>query len=331
MGGFLSAFSFGALNRMTGEVRVEVKESAVASYFAGLVYLVFALSQYNIYQKTKYRTGYIVLLLSAFLVNVAYALIKGGRGAIFMTFLLALFIHLNVKKISITVKKATIIIMIIVVGVFFIAYGKKAIVATSAIFRGETPSAAFDAIESKELKYVYGRMIYEFAHPIKSMGVVLDNNVACNYMEHFWVAPLHLIPSRILGLSGKPYRISELNTYLLIRSKEGGMPPGLVASFWYGGGLLGVIMGCAVFGGVIAWGQRQCYTIIHAYPSATPIVLYGFFRVGWFVNNGDPSVFLKHEFHFLVFLILIAGYYLFGRIRFLPLGYFNAIQKTDLK
>ena len=134
-------------------------------------------------------------------------------------------------------------------------------------------------------------------------------------MEHFFVAPKHLIPTKLLGLSSdKPFKITTVTEKFL--KKEGqGVPPGLVASFWYGGGLVGVLIGFLIFGGFIGWLQRQCYSVVKAYPSAMPVILYIFLKVGWLISNGDPSVSLKHNFHIFIFLMLLVMYYLVRRIR----------------
>jgi hypothetical protein len=226
-----------------------------------------------------------------------------------------LFIHFNVRGLKVTPRKIIAVIASVSLGFLLAVYGKSVIASTASIFRDEDFSTAYSAIEQKETVYVFGRIIMEFSHPIKSIGIVVDHDIDFNLMKHFIVAPLHLVPTRLLGVADvKPFRITEINTYLLTGESEGGIPPGLVASFWYGGGVLGVLAGCMFFGGFIGWLQRQCYSVIKAYPSAMPIVLYMFFNVAWFINNGDPSVFLKHVFHFFVFIILLAIYYFMRRI-----------------
>lgn len=315
-GGFLNALKYGALQRYTSAQVIDVKGSAVLTHFVGVAFIVIVVAQYKLYKASKYRNKYIVVLVCAVVVILLYSIIHGSRGSIFALVLNSLFIHFNVRGLKVTPKKIVLIIAIFMFGLSLVAYGKKVIGATASIFRGEEISTAFSSIESKEAEYIYGRIIKEFSHPIKSIGVLLDHDIDYNLMEHFFVAPMHLIPTRLLGLSGdKPFRITETNTYLLTGKSAGGIPPGLIASFWYGGGLIGVLAGFMLLGGVIGWLQRQCYSVIKTYPSAMPIVLYIFFKVGWLVSNGDPSVSLKHNFHIFVFLMLLVMYYLVRRIR----------------
>lgn len=316
-GGFLSALSYGASFRFAGSKEVEVNAgSAVALYFISMANIVFVMSQYKLYQDSKYKKRYVVLLISAATALLAYGIILGGRGVMFNALLLALFIHFNVRGFKITVRKLIAVGIVFVVGLLFVVYGKKAIGATASVFRGEEISTAFESIESKETEQIYGRIIVEFSHPIKSIGVAMDSDMDINMMRHFIVAPLHLLPTRMLGLSGdKPYRITEMNTELLTGDTKGGIPPGLVASLWYGGGIVGVLSGLLIFGAFIGWLQRQCYRIVEVFPSAMPIILYMFFLSISIIFNGDPSVTLKHMFHFFVFLALLIAYYYSRRIR----------------
>lgn len=312
-GGFISAFSYGAVARYTS-VKVEVQGSAVAMHFVGMVYVVLVISQYKLYQESKYKSTYLFVLLGAIIVVLSYSLISASRGAIFNVAMLMLFLHLNAKGLNITFKKLAVFALVFVFGALLTIYGKRVIGSTASFIRDDS-STSYSAVEKKEIADIYGRIILEFSHPIKSLGIVLERDLDYNCMKHFFVAPLHLIPSRLLGLSSvKPFRITETNTYLLTGDPEGGIPPGLVASFWYGGGVLGVLIGCLSFGGFIGWLQSQCYVFVRAYPNSMPVVLYIFFRLAWFINNGDLSVFLKHNFHVFILLIVLIVYSVARRI-----------------
>ncbi len=314
-GGFLNALTYGALQRYTDAQEISIKGSAVITHFVGIAYIVIVVAQYKLYQKSKYRNKYIVVLVCAMAVILSYSIIHASRGAIVAVVLNGLSIHINVRGLKVTPKKIVIVIAVFIFGLSLVAYGKKIIGAAASIVGGKEISTAFSSIKPKDFEFIYGRLIYEFSHPIKSIGVLVDQDIEYNLMEHFLVAPIHLIPTKLLGLSSdKPFRITETNTYLLTGESIGGIPPGLLASFWYGGGGVGVLIGFMVFGGFIGWLQRQSYSVIKTYPSATPIVLYIFFRVGWLIGNGDPSVFLKHTFHIFVFLMLLATNYLIKRI-----------------
>lgn len=324
-GGIAKALSFGALQRYSGQKYVEVGGSAVALYFVSMAYIVFVFSQWKIYQGGKYKKKYIFLLFINLAIIVIYGLIQSSRGALFGVLLLSIFIHINGKKISFNFKKVynlkfiLPVVLVFGIGLWVVAYGKSAIGAISAAFRGEGFAWSSFAADTKSLEYIYGRLILEFSHSIKSLATLIPSDVSNNYFLHFWSAPLHLIPTRLFGIAGdKPYRLTEINTELLTGAPDGGIPPGLVASFWYGFGLLGVILGLGIFGIFIGWLQRQCYSIIRVYPEAAPGVLYLFYSLGWFVNNGEPSIFLKNNVHLLAFLLLVLGASLTFRVRFSP-------------
>lgn len=318
-GGFISAFSYGAVARFTGTQNTDVQGSAIALYFVGIAYIAMVVSQFKLYQAPEYRGRYMLALIFSVIVILSYSLINASRGAIFNIPMLALFIHFNVRGLKLTPRKIIVIAVFIGFGLLLTAYGKGVIGSTASIFRGEDASAAYAELEQRDGSYIYGRLISEFSHPIRSIGVLLDHETDSNFMKHFILAPLHLIPASSLGLSDiKPIRITEINTYLLTGETEGGVPPGLVASFWYGGGIAGVLGGCMLFGGFLGWFQRTCYGLIKAYPGATPVVLYLFFKLAWFVNNGDPSIFLKDSFHFLVFMMIFATFLVVRKVRLNP-------------
>ena len=315
-GGFRDAFSYAAVARITGTGLSETQHGVLARYFVGISYIVFAICLYKLYQNLRNKMIYFVILTGSIVIVLSYGLILGGRGALFQLIMISLFIHLNLRGFNLNLKRITVLILILIIGTWFVAYGKKGVLAASSIFRGQSFIEAFSSIESREIDYIYGRLISEFAHPIKSLGVVMESDVDYNLMKHFWVAPLHLIPTRLICFTGdKPYRITEVNTELLTGSQDGGIPPGLVGSFWYGGGVFGVIVGCIFFGGSIGWMQRQCYGIVRAYPSAIPIVLYIFYKIPWFLSNGDLSVFLKHQFHLFIYLLILLIFTIVRRIR----------------
>jgi len=308
-GGFKAALALGALARYTG-ADIEVNRSvAVAQYFIPMLSILVCVSQFKLYKKSRYKKEYFLLLVVSLSFALLYGLIKSSRGSIVNLMLLMLFLHINVKGFKLNLKRILILMIIFIVGFFFIVYGKLTIAAISSSFRGENLSVALSNVQAKDMEYAYGRLIAEFSHPIRSLNVVIDADVEWNYMKHFFVAPLHLIPTRLLDMFGdKPYRITEDNTYLLTGSSDGGIPPGLIASFWYGGGLFGALSGCLLYGFFIAWVQKKMYFLLKKDYSIFPIVVYIFYRFVWFPFSGDLSVFLKHQFHLFFFLFIYFVY-----------------------
>lgn len=314
-GGFTQAIVNGSMMRFTGTESISVSDSAVAKYFAPLAYIVFLTSQYKLYSNALLKNRYMILLVVSTIIIILYGMISASRGAIFQLVTISLFMYFTMKGFKVTPKKIIAISVVIVLGTMFVAYGKKAIAAVSGAFDGQSISETMGSVASKEPKYIYGRFIVEFAHGIKSISTLIDQDIEYNYMKHLVEAPIHLVPTKLLGIcSEKPIRISEINSEMLVGDLDAGIPPGLMASFWYGGGILGVISGFFIFGNFIGWFQRQCIVLIKASPSATPIVLYLFFTIGWFINNGDLSVFLKHKFHILVFIFVLFAFIIINKL-----------------
>lgn len=322
-GGFRDALSYGALQRFSGQQHVELADSVIALYFVGIAAVVFAYSFWEICKNARSKYKYICLLLVCASVVVVFGLIHGGRGVIFNLLLIVIFLYVNVHNISWQVLRISTIklffLLSIVSGLFLLVttHGKTIIGSISSGFRGDGIDGIYSiAGGSKGVSYIWGRLISEFSHSIKSIGVLVSNsNTEWNLFYHFWVAPLHLIPTRLLGIEAdKPFRITEVNTEMLTGSSVGGIPPGIIASLWYGAGFSGVLLGMIVYGIALGWFQRQCYAVIKVYPAAIPIVLYAFYVSSFFVMNGDPSVFLKHNFAFIVFLLLVFLAYIICRI-----------------
>jgi hypothetical protein len=314
-GGFANALAFGALQRYTGRELVEVSDSALALYFVNIGSVVIAIAQYKIYVAPALRRRYAAVLAAGFVVVTVYGLIHASRGALFNIALLMLVVHFNMRGFRLSTGRILVLTLVAFMGVWFAAYGKAALAAVATIVR--EGGDAVELIERRETGYVSGRLIAEFSHPSMSLARVTEAGISPNWMRHFVVAPVHLVPSRLLGSTGsRPYRITEENTQLLTGSPVGGVPPGLLASLWYGGGLAGLVLGCLLYGAFLGQAQRQLRQVVLAYPAVFPVALYAYYRIAWFVNNGDLSIFLKHTFHIAAFGGLIVGYVMWRRLRF---------------
>lgn len=304
-GGFLNAFSYGSIARFTGKEIINVSSSAIAVYFTTIIYIVFAIIQYKLHIGRSYKKGYIILMLVSIGIVLSHSIISGSRGSIFQLFLLSLFFYLNLSGMKINLKKIIIVLTIGIVGLFFVTHGKTAIASISKSFQGQSISESISNTESKSVEYIYGRLILEFSHSIKSLGIVIYSDIEFNSMRHFLYGPLDLVPTKLLGINyEEPIRIHEINSKLVVGDAHHGIPPGIIASFWYGGGVFSVFFGLLLSGVFIGWIQKQSYEIINKYPSFTPVMLYMFFKLAWFINNGDLSVFLKNQIHIILFFIL---------------------------
>lgn len=306
-GGFLEAFSYGSIMRYSGENILDVKSSlAIVTYFIPIVYIIFGIVQYKLYLGTYYKKRYIFIILIISCIILSQSIISGSRGAVFQVFLILIFIYLNLDGIKIKLKKIIFFILVFMIGLFLVTNGKSTISSISTLFQGKSFKEVLSNNESKNFEYIYGRLIVEFSHPIKSLGIVIDSEIEFNGMKHFLYAPLDLIPTKLLGIyTEKPIRIHEINSELVSGDPNIGIPPGIIASLWYGGGIFSILFGMLISGIFIGWVQKQSYKIISVYPIFTPIVLYMFLKMSMFITNGDLSVFLKHEIHILLFFVLL--------------------------
>ncbi|WP_186589679.1 O-antigen polymerase [Synechococcus sp. MVIR-18-1] len=320
-GGLLNAISFGALSRFTGTAPIEVSSGAVALYFIGTAFIAQFISQWEIQSKVSFSKKWVFVFIVSVLISILFGLVNASRGTLMTVIIASLFVYLNFYSISFfslrnsTFRLYLLLAVVFLFGLFFILNG-KALIGTVALFFRED-NLDYSSFEGLRLSKLYDRVILEIAFPFKSLSNVLKLNLEINWFYHFIVSPLHLIPTRLLGfIVDKPFRITEVNSFLLTGDPSRGIPPGILASFWYGGNFLGVILGMFLYGLLLGFIQKQGYFLIELSHRYTPIVLYIFFSIPGFVQSGDPSVFLKSIFSifFLIFFLLFFSF--FRRFKF---------------
>lgn len=310
-GGLKEALIIGPKMRFT-KFDVELGQSVYGLYLVRLASIVLVVSQYYIYDSFgRNRRHLVLLIITSAIILFVYALILGSRGTIFQTILLALFIHINKNgwKSIIPYKplRIAVVFFVITLGMFFVFYGKQVLHNVSNVTAGDGESVS-DIIDKKEINRnkIFKRLVKEFSHPYVSIDFAIKEKYEYNYFKHFFYAPFHLIPSRIIGLSEKPPRISNFNSNLVLGDSSAGYPPGLFASFWYGGGLIGVILASLIYGMFISIFQKQLFSLtsLRSY-YYVPLLLYVFWPIGKFVSNGDLSVYIKGYIHFPAAILLL--------------------------
>lgn len=95
----------------------------------------------------------------------------------------------------------------------------------------------------------------EFSHPYKSIDAAIrysDNGYSYTYFKDFFWSTFRILPSRFTSIFlERPEPIHVINTTLLTGVQDsGGIPPGLIASFYYSLGIVGVFIGCFLYGAI---------------------------------------------------------------------------------
>lgn len=308
-GGLMAAMINGVKLRYAGEAQ-SLGAWGFLLYFVALAKIVSCVSFYRLISKGRFKKTHRLFFLTGISAVLLYALVNASRGAIVMTVLLFLYgyfyYHVNNPKSNVSRKivfYSTVLLPFLFV---FIVYGKVLISNSAKFIETGRFEFSFDKYEGKR-DVAGARFVSEFSHPYESIDYLLENEVDFNYFKHFLTAPLNVIPSRLFGVE-KPPRITEINTKNLNGTSEGGRPPGLIASFWFGGGEYTIVGVLVVYGFILSLFQKHVDIITKVNPLLTPYFVFIFFTIPWQSTNGDPSIILKSNIYLLVFIFV---FYLF--------------------
>lgn len=205
-------------------------------------------------------------------------------------------------------------LLISLFAILFITYGKQTFYAVSNyVAYGESFSESFnylDEVRSNAIDESDNVVFREFAHPYRSMDAVLryeQSGYTYTYFSDFIWSPFRIIPYRYTSiLFERPEPINNLNTELITGIPDsGGIPPGLIASFYYSIGILGIAIGSFFYGligrRINIWSDRMMKTSkIYSVPFAFFAYYYGFF-----IANGDPNVYIYYLIMPVLFLFAL--------------------------
>jgi hypothetical protein len=319
-GGFSDALTLGSLYRFSTAVAKEkiiVSGSAIALYFVGFAKIVFLYSFFRIIgNSNRNKRFYVFMLIAGGMIIFTYSIINGGRGSIFGIIVVSFLIILLMKK-KFPVGK-TLVVFLLMIGI--IGFGKSLI--RIGTYYVKTGIVKYSMLEGRDFKNIFGMISNEGAHAILSLEKALEtvgHDIDYTYMAHFPEAALHLLPSKLLNLTFvKPETISYINS-INVMGYYYGMPPALIASLYYGLGLVGIICGMFLFGVIAKILQNTLYKWMDYYAGMLPLAVLIFYNYSSFVLSGDLVVALKHNFYlfialgFLIISVRLKRYRLRGR------------------
>jgi oligosaccharide repeat unit polymerase len=311
-GGIMPALINGAKLRYTNSGVQSIGSWGFLLYFVALSKIVACVSFYRILSGTTHKVKYKILLLLGISATLIFAIVNASRGAIVITMLMFIYTYFyfqSQKQGTKVARKVLISVAVILpILLIFIVYGKVLIKHTASFI--DTGSFEFSFSTYKDKRSAAGeRFVSEFSHPYESINYLLENDTELNYFQHFLTAPLNIIPSRLFNTQKQP-RITEVNTKNISGSEEGGRPPGLIASLWFGGGVYFIFIMLFLYGFVLAVMQKNAEQIISKNILLSPYIIFIFFTIPWQSTNGDPSIILKSNVY-LVFFILLFYFFIF--------------------
>ncbi|KZZ48362.1 hypothetical protein A3758_13875 [Oleiphilus sp. HI0118] len=305
LGGLSQAIINGVKVRYGGEAK-EVGSLAFFLYFIALAKLAGGVTFYRLLQGGD-RWSYLLLFAVSTFIVAIFALINASRGSVVMYVILLVFLYINKlwnsdktsrkNIIKLTVLALTLLPLIFVA----VVYGKKIIGSASSSFESGQYEFRFSDYEDRK-SAALTRFYDEGSHVSRSLEYVISNSVDFTYFKHFADAFLALIPYRLTGIQ-KPPKISERNSYNIDLDRTGSRPPGALASLWYGGGFLGLVISCVLSGFVIAQVQKMAEKLIAYNKVVIPYFVYLYFVITFFAFNGDPQIVLKGHFYLFVFFV----------------------------
>ncbi len=315
-GGLVPAVALGALRRYNPEVReaMELGASATAIHFVDIANIIGLYAFYRVFLKkdSRHRRFYLVAFLGAFVLGVLGAVVVASRGALLML----VFSFYFVAAISEKRFYALRLTVLILLGLTFGLVGKAMYADMSAALLEDESDREYFSGGVETVGYrILARVAKEGAHGVISIGPGLAASGGYTWMSQFVDWPLNLVPTKLIGGGfRKPVRIYETNSNLLGVPGQG-VPPGLIASFLYGAGVAGMVVGMFLYGFVGRVFQHSISKWLSTYPGSVALIVPLMLPYGLFVGSGDPSVFIKSAFG----VIAAAGAMLvMARVRAFP-------------
>lgn len=309
--GGISKYLSGALSRYSVEEQ-EVGGFAFLSRLTNVLPFIAAIFFYFLINKDKeHNYKYIKIFFLLTTVLTVFQIIGGAsRGGMVRFFLLLFLVYILVKN------KLKIIPLSIlsVLAFLFIIYGKQTFYATANfISKGESFYESFkymDNIRNDAGKEGNSLFFTEFSHPYKSLDASIryeNKNYEYTYFRDFYWSALRIFPSRLVSIFlERPEPIHILNTSLLTGvSGVGGIPPGLIASFYYSLGILGIFLASFLYGALGAVLNNYFNKMINSSKIYyVPLVFFSYFY-GFFIVNGDPNIYIYYILSPIIFMFFL--------------------------
>lgn len=305
LGGALSRYSFEDTD--SGGLAFLSRLTNIAPFLAAIFfYFLIEKSNTNINKKTIKFLFFIALSLSLFQIFSG-----ASRGGMLRLIVLLGLVYISVNKRI----KILPTVLIIAFSFIFITYGKQTFYSISNYtINSENIVDSFvylNEIRDNAEKTGTDLIFREFSHPYKSVDTAIryeKYSYEYTFFKDFFWSILRIIPSRFISIfTERPDPINITNTSLMTGViGSGGIPPGLIASFYYSLGIFGVIIGFFLYGLLGRKINNKLSKKIKT--SSIYLIPFSFFAYyyGFFVVNGDPNVYIYYILMPIVFLICIG-------------------------
>ena len=310
-GGLSQSIGAGALSRYNYE-EIETSRFAFFSRIVSLspfltaIFLFYLIKPNLKYSRHKIKLYY----LFSFCISLLQTFIGASRGGLLRLFLLQFLVFVLVKRNIKIINLVAVSFLILLV----ISYGKHTFYAVSNFFYyGESLADSFaymNTIRGTDDKGTLDIFFTEFSHPIKSLNVAVQysgDRYSFTYFADFVWSILRILPQRLTSLMlSRPDTVTSINTYLITDNYATSIPPGIIGTFYYSLGSVGVIIGMFSYGFIGSVFNKKLLIRQKENPVyIVPFVFFAFFY-GFFVTNGDPNVYVYYILMPIVFLLVVS-------------------------
>ncbi len=276
------------------------------------IFLFYAYYRVFLKEDDKYRHYFIIFLLISIGIFFVRAALINSRGFI-------LFTGLGLYVITAMYKRNYYLNFLIIggiLGVLFIKYGDPLFHAIPDLANDGYDKfvSTFEHRIERENLHRDATVVSNFLHPIISLGAALGlagNGIDYRYLTDLYGAVIGILPNSLFGVE-EPYMVQSLITKILYAVDKPIVLPGILATFTFSMGVMGIFVWMfvyGVYGGVLASIFQNLYKKYKG--SIVFIYLYSM-AYGYFVFRGSPKNNLLALFSplFVTFILLM-----FSKIR----------------
>lgn len=318
MGGVINSILYGSAIRY-GRINSEfvgVGKGEVFKHFIFSLNLVFLFYLSKVFQRDSIKLlGKIIFIISG-LFLLLYYLSIASRGA-FLGLFLAIIVLLSyqdmLKKTMVQMfKKYLKMTLYLPIAIIIILFGKQFYWAFPALISGGLGEFCSEFLYLNQLRmgtesnFFRDSILKEASHGLVSLSVVIDKFSITEilWFRDFWLLPLHVIPSKILGLGiVLPPTVSAVNTKIIQGTQVASAPPGILAMLIYNVGFFGILFMFA-YGVIGKWAQNKFIQTENS--PARNLLLFQFaYLYGGFIGNADIKVYVYSAFPLVLLIIAL--------------------------
>lgn len=302
-GGFQTVYRYASMIRTGHYLPLEGRSATFFHYFIPLIMfqtLYFAIRT----SVSRNVWNYFGLAIST-AITLSFMASMSGRGKIvFLMICLFVILLWSRERQKLRVRSILLAACFVLIAVVTVSDGKEFFFRMRLIDEDSLVNIAMSSVGAgnflEEILSYFATRVY--SAEVALMRVISD--VPLGYFHEVLIAPLYIVPERIVGVLGVA-SISQTNTGLLKGTPGGSIPPGIIGYGIYSLWALGPMLLGYIYGYVIGVLQgRMNNGGIYAQVVYLPAMIWWLF----FAGAGDPKVLVRASFALIVFGLMCVVY-----------------------